>query len=534
MTSIGEITWDDGFTAASAFGKDRNDALDAFTAFVDDFGLEVFEGLAVDRRSGGGWTEDDAGGSVEDAANGPGMVGIGKGDFAGALLFGTVVPAAEEGEVVADFGDVGDGCGLGGESVEDGASAIFGGEGGGGGNWPGGRGGVSRKQVLRLALLAQDDRVWVLQLTALTPDDRFVERDGREHQRLREEGTADGGLFADSTDAECGEALRAGKAAVLKEEDGRFFQLECSVRMVWVGAGCSLLQDDGTEVGDRADELIGESGGGFDALPLLVKSGGLLEVHGFTGCFALGGNFVKHRLAARGEERLHARGFGGVIVGCAGALAGLDALLHFAVGTPRVVGVDLQVFIAAAELEEVEDGIAVALGCGARGEGTECVVERAPAELVSGVDARMLVLHGDAEEVRRVEAQPFACLLRAEGGAGGAVHDQRGFEVGAGAGPLNPPHLFAEVEALREYGPPMLVDGFGWREQTAETAAKIGGAGEVGLGVFGLAAERKDSRSGGDSAQGFVGLGREELDAMLEFERPAHRANCSGSGRAVV
>jgi hypothetical protein len=57
--------------------------------------------IPIHGRGERGWAEDDAGGSVEDAADGPAMVWVGEEDFAGALLLRAVVPAAEEGERVA-------------------------------------------------------------------------------------------------------------------------------------------------------------------------------------------------------------------------------------------------------------------------------------------------------------------------------------------------------------------------------------------------------------------------------------------------
>ncbi len=48
----------------------------------------------------------------------------------------------------------------------------------------------------------------------------FVERDGGEHEGLGEEAAAYGGLFADGSDAEGGEAGGAGEGAVFEEEDG--------------------------------------------------------------------------------------------------------------------------------------------------------------------------------------------------------------------------------------------------------------------------------------------------------------------------
>jgi hypothetical protein len=94
----------------------------------------------------------------------------------------------------------------------------------------------------------------------------------------------------------------------------------------------------------------------------------------------------------------------------------------------------------------------------------------------------VLVLERDAEEIRRVETEAAAGFGVSEGGAGGGVEDEGGFEVGTGAGEVDPADALAEVEAFGEDGAALVVEGFGRREQAAETAAEVGGAGEVGLG----------------------------------------------------
>ncbi len=57
--------------------QDGDDPFDALAPGVDDFGLDSFGGFSVDEGGFGGWTEDDAGGPVEDAADGPGLIWIG-------------------------------------------------------------------------------------------------------------------------------------------------------------------------------------------------------------------------------------------------------------------------------------------------------------------------------------------------------------------------------------------------------------------------------------------------------------------------
>ena len=131
-------------------------------------------------------------------------------------------------------------------------------------------------------------------------------------------------------------------------------------------------------------------------------------------------------------------------------------------------GIGSEIFVAAAEEEEVEDGVAGAFGGGARREGAEGFGEGFFAEAIGGVDARMRLRHRDAQNVGRVEAKALARFLRAEGRAGGAVEEQGGFEVGAGARPLDPVNAGAEIEALGGEGLAVFVEGFGRGEEAAQ------------------------------------------------------------------
>ena len=256
---------------------------------------------------------------------------------------------------------------MGGEGVEDGAGAVF------GGLWS-----FSGNPCPRIG-------TWGTRIGGV------VQRDGGEHEGLGEEAAADGGLLADGADAEGGEGFGAGDLAVREEEDGGGFGMGF-LGFVGVERG-GFLEDEGAELVEGADELVGQQRGGADLLPLLVQGGGELEVHGLAGGLALRGDFVEEGLAAGGEEGEDALGFAGVLLGSAGCgvafLAGLHALVHLAVDAAGVLGVGHKVFVAAAQEEEVEDGVAIALGGGAGGEGAEGFVERFFAEAVGGVDARV-------------------------------------------------------------------------------------------------------------------------------------------------
>jgi hypothetical protein len=120
---------------------------------------------------------------------------------------------------------------------------------------------------------------------------------------------------------------------------------------------------------DGADEFVGEQSGGADLLPVLVQRGGGLKVERVAGGVALGGDLVEQGLATGAEEGEDALGFGDVLGGRTGDgiafLTGHQALADVAVDAAGVFGIGREVLVTAAQLEEVEHGVAVAVGGGA-------------------------------------------------------------------------------------------------------------------------------------------------------------------------
>jgi hypothetical protein len=76
----------------------------------------------------------------------------------------------------------------------------------------------------------------------------------------------------------------------------------------------------------------------------------------------------------------------------------------------------------------------------------------------------------------------------------------------------------AKVEAVGWDGLAVGGEGFRRCEETAQTAAEVGGAGEVGLGGGVGTAEGEDAGGSGDGAKKFVGALGEELGAMVKLE----------------
>jgi hypothetical protein len=180
-----------------------------------------------------------------------------------------------------------------------------------------------------------------------------------------------------------------------------------------------------------------------------------------------------------------------------------------------MLGVGGEVFVAAAELEEVKDGVAVSLGGEARGEWAVHLSEAVLRELVGGVDAREGVLHGHAEEVGGVELEAAASLGVSEEGGGCVVEDERGLEAGAGNAVLDGGDFFAEVEApgLR----------LGRVEKATHATAELSRLSEVRC-VFGArAAEGEDSRLRRDGTQNLIGMAGGEGYDLIEMEARCHK-----------
>ena len=146
------------------------------------------------------------------------------------------------------------------------------------------------------------------------------------------------------------------------------------------------------------------AGGGLhfgDAGGALVEALGFFELHFGAGAVAglLGG--VLERCAAGAQELFHAGGFAAIFLDRHDGLAGAQAAVHLAIDAAGVGGRGLEIFFAAADLEEVEQFGVEMLGGGAGGE--RSVVEAA-AEARRHHGARELVVEREAQECGRAEA----------------------------------------------------------------------------------------------------------------------------------
>ena len=85
---------------------------------------------------------------------------------------------------------------------------------------------------------------------------------------------------------------------------------------------------------------------------------------------------------------------------------------------------DMEVFVTAAELEEVEGGVAVSLRGRAGGEGAVGLGEGLWAQAVRDVDAGMGVFDGKAEEERGAEFEAVTGSGQAEEGCRRVIEDE--------------------------------------------------------------------------------------------------------------
>lgn len=210
----------------------------------------------------------------------------------------------------------------------------------------------------------------------------------------------------------------------------------------------------------------------FDAEAAGVLTLGLFEVEVLGEAVAGGGGGFEERGALGGEEVDEAVGFGAVFVGGDGLLAGAEALHHLAVDAAGVVWSGREVFLAAADLEEVEEVVVELFGGGAGEEGPvvegvgggEAGGDGGAGEGIGEMDFEQ---DGGAEFEEGVvglwEVEAGELIEeegRGEAGGGEVVFDQgggggEGEKAGGGAG----------------------------GEEAGEAAAEAGGAGEVGAGV---------------------------------------------------
>ena len=109
-----------------------------------------------------------------------------------------------------------------------------------------------------------------------------------------------------------------------------------------------------------------------------MEFSGPLEVEFGGGAFAVGGKAREHGFAMGVEKGVHGGSFGGIGSGAggrAGLVARREALVHLAVDAAGVFGIGHKVL--------------------------DAVGQRAFAEAVGGVDARVVILRGEAQEEGR-------------------------------------------------------------------------------------------------------------------------------------
>ena len=252
--------------------------------------------------------------------------------------------------------------------------------------------------------------------------------------------------------------------------------------MVGLGGGDD---GDGMEGIDIGGHFVAEAERIFNAFdPVVLDSGGF-EIHVGAGLFAGGDGGVEEGLASGVEEGCDAGRFLGVFGGADDLLAGSEAAAHFAVDAAGVGFGGDEVFLAAAELEEVEEFGFEHGGGGAGTEGSE-VDGGGTAEAGDDLGAGEGVGEDEFEVRGEAEADFFA-VVGAEVLAGEVQDEELGFEFGAGELVFDTGSGFAEVEESLE---------------AEQAAVEDVGAGEPGFaGIAG-----KDQVDGGAVGEGFEGF----------------------------
>ncbi len=228
------------------------------------------------------------------------------------------------------------------------------------------------------------------------------------------------GLLIVQTHAERGEGDRPGESLAREPEERHF-----------AGLG-RWLDDDGGELGEQAHRLGQLAQRSFGFFVALVDRRGGFELEGLGRGGALALQRRKQTCAMGAERFEDSVCFGAMAIRRAGLIAGRQALLHFEVGTGGMLGIWVQVFDAAAQLEEVEHGVAGALGSGARGEWAEAAIRSAADIAIGCEETREVVLQSHAQICGRRSRSRLRTALASfadESVDDLPIEQQRGFQL---------------------------------------------------------------------------------------------------------
>lgn len=134
-------------------------------------------------------------------------------------------------------------------------------------------------------------------------------------------------------------------------------------------ARCGARRDrDARKAGGVRDKIITEFEDLLDALDLEMLALRFFEIEAFGRTFACGTNGGKQGVTGGPEKVFEAEDFAPVLGGGNDFLAGPQTAAHFAVDATRMIGRDVEILLAAADLEQVEHFGFEAFGRGARAE----------------------------------------------------------------------------------------------------------------------------------------------------------------------
>src|SRR5579862_971741 len=136
--------------------------------------------------------------------------------------------------------------------------------------------------------------------------------------------------------------------------------------------------------------------------------GCLFEVEIVGGLGPQASEFVDETLAAGGEKGVDGGGLLRVALVGAALEAGCEALLHLGVDAAGKARIGMEVFVAAAQIEEVEHAFEEGFGGDAGREGSEEIGGGGFCNAIGYIYAGISVVHRHAQKGRRLEMEALA------------------------------------------------------------------------------------------------------------------------------
>lgn len=233
---------------------------------------------------------------------------------------------------------------------------------------------------------------------------------------------------------------------------------------------------DARKAGGVRDEIITEFEDLLDALDLKMLAMRFLEIEAGGGTFARGANGGEQGVTGGPKKVFETEDFALVFGGGNDFLARAQTAAHFAVNAAGMIGRDVEILLAAADLEQVEHFGFESFGGGASAEWSEVKTLRRGEP---GGDLRARVGVGqEKSDVRREAQSDESGVVLGEVRAGGFIESEVRSEAGGREGVFDTGGEKVEVEEARGSG--------GLSEDAIQAAAEASGATEQGAGAAGV------------------------------------------------